>query len=682
MVPTIVAVPIFGLTRELPSLVKILIESVPRNVSIFLIDDGSKDAKLTEFLKSTQALGRLNLKIIEHKENLGFLKTCNRVFLENSDTDVLIVNSDVIVDHSCFERMQKAAYSDNTISTVSAWTNNGSILSIDVEFDDFELIELQLKKINYKILKNDRLYSSIPVAVGHILYIRRAALNVVGFFDERFGYGYAEEVDFSLRSIEKGFRNVLADDVFVYHKGGVSFDKHPEKLNREKNEKVIPEKYPYFQSLLEDFNPKIIFLRDKFIKAIKFPTLAIDGSCFSYPHSGTSEITIKIIEQLNRQSTFKISVVLDRNISRINLEKLLQFERVSIRFFREDELQKYDFFWRPYQIWEIAKLEWILNASKNFILGIQDLIAFDNPTYHGSYTDWVNYRNIMTLAAQKASACTYISEYSRNRASESGILNPNLNVVIPNGITEPNTRFIQEAQNNPKEKKTRLKVLLIGLDYPHKNYDYGIRLFQKLSSYYSETELHHIGVPIRSENYPMLKNINFFEHGEVSDSKKYEIYAAIDLVFYLSTVEGFGLIPFELSTVNKPVFSSQQGGLNEYLPKEGFYSVDWHLENDLKKINEILDSPEIRNKYIVDLKIMAEKFTWKKNVESHFNLFSEIDRMSGYRRQEGTQSKMQTDVNLSSLRILRYIKIIERLFPAFSMRRKFIKKIMGYKKYV
>jgi hypothetical protein len=56
------------------------------------------------------------------------------------------------------------------------------------------------------------------------MFIRRACLQAVGPFDEAaFGRGYGEENDFSRRAAAAGWRNVLAADVFVYHRGAVSF---------------------------------------------------------------------------------------------------------------------------------------------------------------------------------------------------------------------------------------------------------------------------------------------------------------------------------------------------------------------------------------------------------------------------------------------------------------------------
>ncbi len=63
----------------------------------------------------------------------------------------------------------------------------------------------------------------LPTCIGHCVYIRRSAIELVGQFDERFSPGYEEEVDFSQRCILHGLRNVVADDVFVFHHQAASF---------------------------------------------------------------------------------------------------------------------------------------------------------------------------------------------------------------------------------------------------------------------------------------------------------------------------------------------------------------------------------------------------------------------------------------------------------------------------
>jgi GT2 family glycosyltransferase len=82
-----------------------------------------------------------------------------------------------------------------------------------------------------------RYYPEIPSGVGFCMYIKLAVLDDIGYFDEkRFGKGYAEETDFCMRALKKGYTHVLDDTNYIYHIGGVSFEsvKDPAVL-REKN---------------------------------------------------------------------------------------------------------------------------------------------------------------------------------------------------------------------------------------------------------------------------------------------------------------------------------------------------------------------------------------------------------------------------------------------------------------
>jgi glycosyltransferase involved in cell wall biosynthesis len=63
-----------------------------------------------------------------------------------------------------------------------------------------------------------------PTGVGFCLYLKRAALQDVGLFDEKvFGIGYGEENDWCQRAIQSGWKNIITADTFVYHIGRSSF---------------------------------------------------------------------------------------------------------------------------------------------------------------------------------------------------------------------------------------------------------------------------------------------------------------------------------------------------------------------------------------------------------------------------------------------------------------------------
>ena len=92
--------------------------------------------------------------------------------------------------------------------------------------------------------------SDVPTGVGFCLYISRASREAVGLFDEEaFGRGYGEENDFCLRAAKAGFRNVLAEDIFVYHAGAVSFAAFVES-EYDAGQKALLEKHPDYPTLV------------------------------------------------------------------------------------------------------------------------------------------------------------------------------------------------------------------------------------------------------------------------------------------------------------------------------------------------------------------------------------------------------------------------------------------------
>ena len=124
------------------------------------------------------------------------------------------------------DRLRAAAYSDQRIASVTPFSNNATICSYPQFCKDNEL------PAGYDTARLDALFAranagqavDVPTGVGFCMYIRRAALQAVGLFDEEhFGKGYGEENDFCIRAAQAGWRNLHALDTFVRHFGGVSF---------------------------------------------------------------------------------------------------------------------------------------------------------------------------------------------------------------------------------------------------------------------------------------------------------------------------------------------------------------------------------------------------------------------------------------------------------------------------
>jgi GT2 family glycosyltransferase len=76
--------------------------------------------------------------------------------------------------------------------------------------------------------------------------VRRAAWQQLDGLDPAFGLGYYEDFDFSLRLAQRGYQQVIAEDVFVAHVGSASFAAMgaAQKALMRKNRALLIERHP------------------------------------------------------------------------------------------------------------------------------------------------------------------------------------------------------------------------------------------------------------------------------------------------------------------------------------------------------------------------------------------------------------------------------------------------------
>lgn len=234
------------------------------NNSLILINDKSPDNAILPMLKEyISNKGLKNIILIDNDKNLGFVGTVN-VGMKYSKNDVVLLNSDTEVTNNWLEKISACAYSDESIATITPFTNNGTICSIPNFGVDNELPQnMNLTQYANMVEKVSlKKYPDITTGVGFCMYIKRDVIDKIGYFDEEsFGKGYGEENDFCYRALDYGYRNVLCDDTFIYHKGTQSFTESQKKRSEEHME-ILKKRYPIYVQKTDNFireNPLKMF---------------------------------------------------------------------------------------------------------------------------------------------------------------------------------------------------------------------------------------------------------------------------------------------------------------------------------------------------------------------------------------------------------------------------------------
>jgi GT2 family glycosyltransferase len=203
---------------------------------IIVIDDGSTEEATLHVLDSFSEMGAITL--LRNQINMGFTRTVNRGMALHLDRDVVLLNSDTMVHGDWLDRMAACAYSAPKIASVNPLTTQyGSHIScypgLAQKFDgDLELTGQELSQICSQF--NDRYYVDVHATVGFCMYIRRACLVDIGYFDAKsFPTAYGEETDFCYRAGKVGWRHRIAGDSYVEHFNGKSFGARTRKLKED-----------------------------------------------------------------------------------------------------------------------------------------------------------------------------------------------------------------------------------------------------------------------------------------------------------------------------------------------------------------------------------------------------------------------------------------------------------------
>jgi len=243
-----VVVPVYaGVQETLRCLHSVLTAPVRLPFGLVVVDDCSPDPALSAALKRLSQRGLLELLVNER--NLGFVRTVNRALQVHTDRDAVVLNADTLVCNDWLDRLVSHAQAAPDVATVTPLSNNATICSYPRSDSDnappgaagARDLDLQAAAANAGVSVE------APTGIGFCMYMRRRCLDDVGLLDaERYGRGYGEENDWCLRAAARGWRHLIAADIYVVHQGAVSFARETGTRVAEALA-LVAERYPHYE---------------------------------------------------------------------------------------------------------------------------------------------------------------------------------------------------------------------------------------------------------------------------------------------------------------------------------------------------------------------------------------------------------------------------------------------------
>lgn len=240
-----IIIPIYNAYEDL----LLCLDSIYKNTDLnqnrlILINDNSPDNRIKELLDKQK---KENVIVIHNEVNKGFSNNINIGMAQSDNNDVILLNSDTVVTSNWVEKIEKCAYHDKAIGTVTPLSNNATLCSVPVFCEENKLPEGMSIEQAGQIVETCSLkkYPRITVAHGFCMYVKREVIKKIGGFDaETFERGYGEENDFCNRAEQIGYHHVMCDDTYIYHSGTKSFISKEKEAYIKAHDRILRERYP------------------------------------------------------------------------------------------------------------------------------------------------------------------------------------------------------------------------------------------------------------------------------------------------------------------------------------------------------------------------------------------------------------------------------------------------------
>ena len=635
----VVVVPVYNAFHDVLACVESIFRNTSEDVPVLIVDDAGGDSRAFESVRTTSQHTSRQVLILHHATNSGFVGSCNDAFEAAGTRDVVLVNSDVIVGPQWLERLHDAAYSSNVIATASSLTNHGTLLSVPQLYRPSpQLPGNHTPDTAAEVVAqwSRRTRPTIPTAVGHCVYIKRRALDLVGGFDTIFGRGYGEEVDFSQRCVAMGLRHVCADDVFTFHRGGGSFGSELTSQQAE-NERIVQGRHPWYstwvQTVERDAYNSLTAALVRAAISLRGMSIAVDGRALGPDLMGTQQVIIETVRTLvQHELVSRVVVYVSGPVPQYALDRLrnspVEFVRVSDPHSLQAE--PCDIAYRPYQAWGTADVEFLRKIGRWTSINQLDCIAYGNPSYFANAREWQIYRATTRSALSGVDGVAYLSHFSMSEAAAEDLVP----CGTPEQVVFTGAQFdqIQESSRPHAMKNVDGPFLfVVGVSYLHKNRPFAVEVLNALRArgWNGKLVLAGLNPPAGSSNGPeaklFLHSPELREHVVVlpgiSEAEKRWLFENAALMLYPTTVEGFGLVPFEAAQYGLATLSTRQGSLDEVLPRDIPTIDSFDVAHTSELVKRVLDDEGMRRQIASSLLAKSAEFTAERTTALLIELF-------------------------------------------------------------
>lgn len=236
------------------------------------IDNQEVKAYLDQYVKDNPSS-----RVVHNERKIGIVSSLNRGLVLSRADFVVLLGAKVTLPPYWLERLVMPMTKDATVASVTPFTNHGLIAGFPVPnrrnrvFDD-ETVETT----DQAFQKVRSLYTTVPYGVGFCMAMSREVIHKIGVLNQQnFQELDGADIDWALRAAQAGFRNVMAENLYVKNDRFSTDMLEGERMLSRKQEKIVKRRSPDYQKMIEQFEAEDPLAE---IRAYAFSQIVVERS--------------------------------------------------------------------------------------------------------------------------------------------------------------------------------------------------------------------------------------------------------------------------------------------------------------------------------------------------------------------------------------------------------------------
>ncbi len=630
--------------RSLQSVARTTDQEIP----LLLCLAGASEPKLMDLLEQLSFADDQERQwlLLEAERTDQLTETLNRAINVCVPADVVLLTSACLVGEGWLDLLRAAARSDDRVASVSALSDGSGPLSLPdgppAIPDAGGLDERAFADTADKLRGLAPMRPWILSAEPPCIYLCRSALELchpapqLGPFDPALRVQPAI-VDFSQRCVLHGLVHLGADDVFVHDpgaRGGVDFGGEVEGGG------LLADRFRYLPNARAGMERETAGSLPHALAAAQIaardPSVTIDARALTSGVNGTKLHIVELIGALAKTGRARVRALVTADLGEFR-QPLTAIDGLELLYIDEIDQATLidDVIHRPYQVSSLGELDLLSALGRSVLITQQDLIGFRNPAYFPA-NYWAQYRRVARTAAGFADRVLFFSEHAKRDALKEGLVDEGRAVVVPIGIDH---QVMEPAAKSgiplgAEGLQGAEFMLCLGSDFAHKNRVFAIELLRALREDHGwDGKLALAGLTVEFgssrpleeellEFHPELRDA-VFELGCVDEAGKAWLLGNATAVIYPTTVEGFGLLPFEAAGAGVPCLFASGTSLAETLPVELGCLVPWSAKESAERAIGLLRDDRLRSEHVRITNEAGSRFRWSDTAEQLLNVYRE-----------------------------------------------------------